>query len=322
VVHQPGATGRIELIRGTVEHGEHSMNRAKGIRCIGAAAAVFAALLGTPAVGQAGAAAPAAADAFVRGAHFSPDTAGVDVYLTAFSGGTSTLWLSDVGYGDVSPYRQVAAGIYAVSMRPHGAPASQKAVLSWTLNLKAGSAYTAAAVGMSSQIRSSQIRGVVVADTLNPPPAGTGLVRIIQASSQAGHVSVRATGGPVLTADTGFGSTTSYVSVPTGSWTLKAQSSTKPALSGTLAVAIPSASITSVVLLDARGGGLVLRTVLDAAGTANTPSGSVPAGGGGTAARPHSREAAALSWAAFGCAALVLLIGVHSGRRRHIARGR
>jgi hypothetical protein len=293
------------------------MNRVKVISCISAAAAVFAALFGTPVLGQAGAAAPAAADAFVRGAHFSPDTAGVDVYLTAFSGGTNTLWLSDVGYGDVSPYRHVAAGIYAVSMRPHGAPASQKAVLSWTLNLKAGSAYTAAAIGMSSQIR-----GVVVADTLNPPPAGTGLVRIIQASSQAGHVSVRATGGPVLTADTGFGSTTSYVAVPSGRWTLKAQSSTKPALSGTLAVAIPSASITSVVLLDARGGGLVLRTVLDAAGTANTPSGSVPAGGGGTAARPHSDEAAALSWAAFGGAALVLLIGVHSGRRRHVEHGR
>jgi hypothetical protein len=292
------------------------MNRAKAIRCVSAVAAVFAALIGAPVVGQAGAAAPAAADAFVRGAHFSPDTAGVDVYLTAFSGGTTTLWLSNVGYGDVSPYRQTAAGTYAVSMRPHGAPASQKPVLSWTLNLKAGSAYTAAAIGMNSQIR-----GVVVADTTDPPPAGTGLVRIIQASSQAGHVSVRATDGPVLTADTGFGSTTSYVAVPSGRWTLKAQSSTKPALSGTVAVSIRSASISSVVLLDTRGGGLVLRTVLDAAGTANVPSGSVPAGGGGTAARSHSGVNAVVSWAGLG-AALVFLIGIHSRRRRHSAPGR
>lgn len=289
------------------------MYRAKILRSAAAVAGVLVALIGTAAAGPASAAAPAAAGAFVRGAHFSPDTAGVDVYLTAFSGGTNTLWLSDVGYGDVSPYRQVTAGTYAVSMRPHGAPASQKPVLTWTLNLKAGSAYTAAAVGMSSQIR-----GVVVADTLVPPPAGSGLVRIIQASSQAGHVSVRATNGPVLTPDTAFGSTTSYVAVPSGRWTVTAQSSTKPGLSGTLHVALRSASITSVVLLDGRGGGLVLRTVLDAAGTANTPSGSVPAGGGGTAVRPNSDVDAALSWAAFGGAALVLLIAVHIRRRRRI----
>ncbi|MDQ2750990.1 MAG: DUF4397 domain-containing protein [Actinomycetota bacterium] len=295
------------------------MNATKIARCLSAAAAVFVALIGTSVVGQAHAAAPAAAaaDAFVRGAHFSPDTAGVDVYLSAFSGGTSTLWLSDVGYGDVSAYRHIAAGTYAVSMRPHGAPASEKPVLSWTLNLKAGSAYTAAAIGMSSQIR-----GVVVADTLDPPPAGTGLVRIIQASSRAGHVSVRATDGPVLTADTAFGSTTSYVAVPKGRWSVKAQSSTKPSLSGTVTVAVRSASITSVVLLDARGGGLVLRTVLDAGGTASPPSGGVPAGGGGTAARPHGQVDTALSTAAFGGAALVLLFGVHSRRRRHGAPNR
>jgi hypothetical protein len=295
------------------------MNRSRVIRLMGAAGLAVA-LIGAPATGSAGASAPAArstTDAFVRGAHFSPDTAGVDVYLTAFSGGTSTLWLSDVGYGDVSAYRQIAAGVYAVSMRPHGAPASQKPVLSWTLNLKAGSAYTAAAIGMSSQIR-----GVVVPDTLNPPPAGTGLVRVIQASSQAGHVSVQATGGPVLTSDTGFGSTTSYQAVPSGNWTLKAESSSKPGLTGTAKVAIGSASITSVVLLDARGGGLVLRTVLDAAGTSTVPAGSVPAGGGGTAAVAHSDGDAALSWAAFGGAALVLLIGVASRRRRQVAPSR
>jgi hypothetical protein len=292
------------------------MNRATVIRCVSVMAAALLALVGTPGVGQASAAAPASAGAFVRGAHFSPDTAAVDVYLTAFSGGTSTLWLSDVGYGDISPYRQIAAGTYAVSMRPHGAPASQKPVLTWTLNLKSGAAYTAAAIGMSAQIR-----GVVVADTLNSPPAGTGLVRIIQASSRAGHVAVRATGGPTLTPDAAFGSTTSYVAVPSGSWTLKAQSSTKPALSGTLAVAVRSASITSVVLLDAKGGGVVLRTVLDAAGAASMPQGGVPAGGGGTAARPRSHVDDVLSWAAFGGAALVLLFGVHSRRRRHIAPG-
>ena len=61
-----------------------------------------------------GPAAAAPTQAYVRGAHFSPDTASVDVYLSAFSGGTSTLWLSSVSYGDVSGYAPIAPGTYAV----------------------------------------------------------------------------------------------------------------------------------------------------------------------------------------------------------------
>jgi hypothetical protein len=290
------------------------MTRAKIARLLSAVAVALIALAGLPALSPAGAAAPAA-DAFVRAAHFSPDTPGVDVYLTAFSGGTSTLWLSNVGYGDVSPYRQMPAGAYAVSMRPHGAPASQKPALTWTVNLRSGASYTAAAVGMNVQIR-----GIVLPDTLNPPPSGSGLVRVIQASSQAGHVSVTAQNGPVLTADTAFGSTTSYVAVPSGRWTVHVTSSTRPALSAQASVSIGSASITSVVLLDAHGGGLALRTVLDAAGAASVPNGPVAAGGGGTAPRRHSDSGALLGLAALGCAALALLGGVRSVRRRAAPR--
>jgi len=273
-------------------------------------AVAFVALTAVPVLTPASASTPVATDAFLRGAHFSPDTASVDVYLTAFSGGTTNLWLSGVGYGDVSAYRPITSGTYAVSMRPHGASASNPPVLTWTVNLRPGSAYTAAAVGMSNQLR-----GVVVADTLKAPPAGSGLVRVIQASSRAGHVAVRAQDGPVLTADTAFGSTTDYVAVPSGRWTLNAQSSTQPTLAGHVGVTVGSASITSVVLLDGRAGGLVLRTVLDAAGAGGVPSGSVLAGGGGTA--PHQGAAAdrLVAWAGLGCAALVFLWGIRSRRR-------
>src|SRR5437879_10687996 len=78
------------------------------------------AMIAPPASGSA----PAA---LLRGAHFSPDTPGVDVYLTAFSGGTTRLWLSEVGYGDVSGYERIASGPYAGAMRPHGAAASTPA---------------------------------------------------------------------------------------------------------------------------------------------------------------------------------------------------
>lgn len=287
------------------------MTRSTTARAVSLSAAMFLAMAAVPML-TARADAAAAKDAFIRGAHFSPDTASVDVYLTAFSGGTSTLWLSDVGYGDVSPYRDIAAGTYAVSMRPHGAPASQKPVLTWTLDLKAGAAYTAAAIGMSAQIR-----GVVLTDTLASPPTGSGLVRVIQASSQAGHVSIRAKGGPVLTPDLAFGSITGYKRVPSGRWTLDAQSSTRPSLSATQVLSVHSASINSVVLLDTRGGGLAVHTLLDAAGTTDVPTGPVPAGGGGTAPHTHSGFDGLISWAALGCAALlVLLATVRSHSRR------
>ena len=45
-------------------------------------------------------------------------------------------------YGDVSGYAPIAPGTYAVSMRPHGAAATTPAVLTWTVDLTAGSAYT------------------------------------------------------------------------------------------------------------------------------------------------------------------------------------
>jgi Domain of unknown function (DUF4397) len=280
---------------------------------LSAAAVALAAIFVALPAGPAGASTPA--DGYVRGAHFSPDTASVDVYLSAFSGGTSTLWLSNVSYGDVSAYQPIAAGVYAVSMRPHGAAATTAPALTWTVSIAAGSAYTAAAVGTNGQLR-----GILLPDSLTPPAAGDGLVRVIQASSQAGHVSVRAENGPVVTADTAYGSDSSYVSVPAGHWTVQATSTSQPSLSGETAVSIASASATSVVVLDKAGGGLTLRTVLDEAGPGTIPSGSVSAGGGGTAPHSGSRTDALLSWVAFIAAGIVLTVGVGRARRRRVIR--
>jgi hypothetical protein len=53
-------------------------------------------------------------------------------------------------------------------------------------------------------------------------------------------------------------------------------------------VPVASGTVSSIVLLDGKAGGLTIRTVTDAAGAANIPAGAVPAGGGGTAARPDA----------------------------------
>ena len=266
-------------------------------------------------------AAPLESSAMLRGAHLSPDTGNVDVYLSAFSGGTTTLWLASVGYGDVSPYERLAPGPYVVSMRPHGAAATTPPALSWTFTAKAGHAYTAAGMGAYAHLR-----GIILEDQLKTPAAGHGSVRIIQAASRAPHADVTVQGGPVLAKAAAFASTTKYTSVPSGTWRVAAKSDGTPAVSTSAAVSIHSGTVASVVLLDAKGGGIAIRTLTDAAGAASTPIGSVPAGGGGTAARPDAglpwRDLLVGAGAVLACVVLACagVVGVTRGRRHAAAR--
>ena len=267
--------------------------------------------IGPPGASAAPANAPAAQNAMIRGAHLSPDTTNVDVYLTGFGGGTTTLWLSTVGYGDVSPYEWLKPGVYAVSMRPHGAAASTPAALSWTFTAKAGHAYTAAGVGMNKQLH-----GIIIEDQLKPPAAGKGLVRVIQAASRAPHADVTAQNGLVLAKSAAFASTSGYATVPAGSLRVSAKAEGS-ALDIAATVAVKSGSVSSLVLLDAKGTGLALRTLTDAAGATKTPIGSVPAGGGGTAPRPGHSD---LTWLwAVGAGVLAAGGAVAFGRRRTAA---
>jgi hypothetical protein len=288
------------------------MNRSRWGRRVIAAAGVLLCIGALSPVASAGATVTSAStEAYVRGAHFSPDTAAVDVYLSAFSGGTSTLWLSSVSYGDVSGYEPITPGVYAVSMRPHGAAASTPAVLTWTVNIAAGSAYTAAAVGTNSQLR-----GIVLQDSTSRPASGTGMVRVIQASSQAGHVSVTAQNGPAIVGDIAYGAASDYMSVPAGSWTLVTQSTTQPALTNQFKVNVASGTLSSVVILDQAGGGIVVQSVLDSSGAATVPVGSVNAGGGGTAPQAKSNLYPELSIAAFVAAGLLGAFGAVRRRRQ------
>jgi uncharacterized protein DUF4397 len=261
-----------------------------------------------PAQADAHTAKRSAAAAYVRAAHLSPDTGGVDVYLTAFSGGTQRLWLSDVGYGDVSTYRRLTPGLYAVSMRPHNAPSTTKPALTWSVNLGAGRAYTAAAIG-----ENAALHGVVYDDALAGPAAGHALVRVVQASSRAGHVKVLAN-GQTLTADCAFGCTTPYRTVASGHWSVDAQSASGAAASARAQVTVASREILTVVVLDAKSGGVLLHPLVDAAGAAVAPNGAVPAGGGGTAPRPGGNGA--IEGSLVGIAALALSVGVGAVWRR------
>ncbi|HKC26825.1 MAG TPA: DUF4397 domain-containing protein [Jatrophihabitans sp.] len=227
------------------------------------------------------AAASSAGAAMIRGGHFSPNTPGVDVYLTAFAGKTTRLWLSGVGYGDVSGYERFAPGLYAVSMRPHGAAPSTPAALSWTLDARPGAAYTACAVGLNAQLH-----GIVLHDDLQPAPAGEARVRVIQAASRAPRADVVATGGPALARGVAFSTSTNYTLIHAGDYTIKASAVGNPALQATTRASFAPDSVHTVVVLDARSRGITTRVLDDATGAAVAPVGAPPAGAGGTARAP------------------------------------
>lgn len=249
---------------------------------------------------------PPAKTAVIRAAHFSPNTPGVDVYLTSYSGATAALWLSDVGYGDVSKYRTIKPGLYFVSMRKHGAAASSPAALKWTLNAKPRRAYTAAAVGMNAHLK-----GIVLSDRLGSPSNGHGLVRVIQAASRAPRADVVAEPHKVVASNAVFATATHYASVPAGKWTVRAAAVPK-SVSATTAVTVQPGSVNSLVVLDSKGKGIELRSIEDASGAARSPRGAVDAGGGGMAPAPqgggHSAVTTNIALAAAGSALSALLV--------------
>ncbi|UQX89415.1 DUF4397 domain-containing protein [Jatrophihabitans telluris] len=228
-----------------------------------------------------------ASDAVIRAAHFSPTTPGVDVYLSPFSGSPSRqVWLSNVRYGAVSSYQALTPGVYTVAMRPAGASPTSKAVLSWTLNAKSGTAYTVAGVGAGSSVR-----GVVISDDLSTPPAGRGRVRVIQAASRAPVAKVSSTDGTVIAPDARFATVTQYATLPAGSWQVEAVSASTPTVKAVTPVSIRSGQITSILVLDGKSAGITMRTLLDSSSSGTLPIDAVPAGAGGTAVQLVHRGA-------------------------------
>jgi hypothetical protein len=264
----------------------------------------------------AGAAPDPSAAAMVRGAHFSPDTPSVDVYLTSFAGGTTTLALSNVGYGDISGYQRLQPGLYTVGMRPAGADPSTPAAISWKLDAKPGSAFTAMAIGMHQSLQ-----GRVLSDDLTPPPAGQSRVRIIQAAERVPKADITAENGPVLGAKVPFTTSTDYKTVPAGSWPVTARSTDDPNVTTTTPVTLTAGHAGSVVLLDAPKQGISVRFVDDAIGTDLPPTGPVAAGGGSTATPAHTRATLPVAaWAITGLTLTATIVLAAAAVRRPARR--
>jgi len=216
----------------------------------------------------------AAATGWIRLAHLSPNTPAVDVYLYSFGSTNAMIVLKHVSYGTVSPYEQVATGDYSVAMRAAGAAPSSKAVLSTSVDIAAGHAYTVAGLGPESGLRIG-----VMQDQLTTPP-GQSLVRVIEASLVQ-RVATVTFDGTTLASKLTFGSVSSYQAVPPGSGSVQVSDGSGDI--GT-SVSLKADTVHTLVVLDGAKG-LEVVDLLDAAGNTTDPVGGVATGFGGTA--PH-----------------------------------
>jgi hypothetical protein len=230
---------------------------------------------------------------YLRLAHLAPDTPAVDVYLYPFGRGSETVVLRDVGYGAFSAYQSVASGDYTLAMRPSGAAPTAAPLLSATVDVAAGHAYTVAGIGPKAGMR---LR--VIGDALQCPP-GRAMVRVIQASVAQPQVTV-AVGREFLAVAQAFDSVSPYRVVRPGTFTVLAAGTSEHAAAR---LTLAPGSIETLVVLDAPGH-LAVSVLEDAAGSQTVPDGAAATGFGGTAPRPGG---ALFLWLALACTGLAVL---------------
>jgi len=252
-------------------------------------------------------AAPASASSgtgWLRLAHLSPNTPAVDVYLYSFHNPKAMIVLHHVAYGTISGFESVPSGEYTVAMRGAGAKPSSPPVLSTTVDIHPGGAYTVAGMGPAKGLRLQ-----VIKDRLTTPP-GKALVRIIQASLVEHRVTITA-GKKVLVNKLPFAGVTSYVAVPAGTWNVEAAGQSEHTSS---TISLAAGTIHTIVVLDERGK-LGLDDLVDAASSKIIPAGAPATGFGGTAPRPSPSELPWLMVAAGGL--LLCAAGIRWATRSH-----
>jgi hypothetical protein len=233
-------------------------------------AAAAATLFAAPSPAQ------AAGEGYVRLAHLSPDTPAVDVYLRSESGGTKPQTFRAVAYGDMSQYLRLPAGSYQVAMRKAGAPASEKPVITTEVGVENGGAYTVAGTG-----RFADLGLRVLNDDLKLPDAGKSKIRIIQASVQAPVLNVAGKTGNKIADGVEFASTTEYREVNPGKWNVQVEP-TGGGRTSELPCTLGAGSVYSLVVLDAKDGGLKPQLHVDAERQGTVPLGGVATGDGGS----------------------------------------
>jgi len=258
--------------------------------------AASALLLGIPAAATAFAGSATSGTGWIRLAHLSPNTPAVDVYLYSFDNSKAMIVLHHVAYGTVSPYESVQAGDYSVAMRAAGASATIQPVLSTSVTIAAGHAYTVAGMGPESGLRLQ-----VLDDKLTTAP-GQAEVRVIQASLKQQEVKVTL-GSTVLADSLKFASVSDYQPVSPGTQTVTVSAGGADANSS---VTLAAGTVHTLVVLDGASG-LEVVSLEDASGSGKPPLGGVSTGFGGTA--PHGPGSPVPWLVAIGAGSLLALTG-------------
>jgi hypothetical protein len=218
------------------------------------------------------------------------------VYLYSFDNSKAMIVLHHVAYGTVSPYESVQAGDYSVAMRAAGASATSQPVLSTSVTIAAGQAYTVAGMGPESGLRLQ-----VLDDKLTTAP-GQAEVRVIQASLKQQEVKVTL-GSTVLAGSLKFGTVSDYQPVSPGTHTVTVSAGGTDANSS---VTLPAGTVHTLVVLDGASG-LEIVNLEDASGSGKPPLGGVQTGFGGTA--PHGPGSPVPWLVAIGAGSLLALTG-------------
>jgi hypothetical protein len=248
-------------------------------------------------------------DGWIRLAHLSPNTPPVDVYLYSFGNSHAMIVLHHVAYGTVSPYEKVTAGEYTVAMRGSGASPSSQPVLSTSVQITPGGAYTVAGMGPAKGLRLQ-----VIPDRLTTP-AGKSLVRVIQASLRYQKITVLAN-HRTLAKQLDFAHVTSYVPTPPGSFDVHVSGMGGK---GATDISLTAGTIHTLVVLDATHNNLQIANLEDSAGSAVMPQGGANTGLGGAAPAPAPAPVLWVSLVAAG--ALIAAVGGYRMRKvRSIAR--
>jgi hypothetical protein len=213
-------------------------------------------------------------EGWIRLAHLSPDTPKVDVYVSSFGNDDDPTVLRSVGYGMFSPYQRVPAGSYTIAMRLEGAPATEPAVLSTTVEINADSAATVAGMG-----RNTDLELVTLTDDLEPPGTNKSKVRVIHAALTAPVVNtVELAGSPVAT-DLSFAQFTDYDAVAAGNTTVEVNAGSATAEQS---LDLSAGATYTVVVRDIETE-LGVLPIQDFAAANQIPTGGVDAGLGGSA---------------------------------------
>ena len=157
--------------------------------------------------------ASAASPSFVRVIHASPDVGTADVFVDGAK------LLSSFQFGAVTNYVAVPAGPHKVQIALVG-KGINAAVISETLSVNPGAAYTVAAVG--TQATGLSLEVFIDSNLLSP---GTAKLRVYQLSPNGGSINVSSQGQTIMDG-VSYQGASDYITLPVGAYTFNVGSST------------------------------------------------------------------------------------------------